>query len=553
MRHEFAKNIKILVVEDQPLAQNYLKYSLENLGFGGIVFAERAKEAIEFCQDIEFDLVMCSFNLSKGKDGYQLYEELKERQLIRLSTGFIFISAETEPGLVHSVLELQPDDFLVKPFTLKDLDQRVSRVLTRKNRFKDIYTALDKNHLSHAMQLIDKHLADKKYAKIIPQLLRLKGELLLQTDDFVRGQRFFVSVLKIQKLTWAKIGLIKCLIALGLEDKAFGQLQLLAQQPSTRLQALELLSEIQFKRRDYNEALETLKKATELSPRNITRQDKLVNVARITHDYESQYKAARDIVKYAKNSLHESPEMYLNVVRSGIDYALTNYNEEQQYRILKQANDYISELKSTFPNAEKDEQINVINARILYLKDEKDKAKRLIGELDVNNEKPIENVEDELDKAKSFHELGFYQQSKDLFEKIDDYCSEQLDNGAVGAIGAYIKQEKQQREEIQEGPKELNNRAVNSYQRGNFVEAFNAFRLAFKLIPHNSSIALNLLQTICNNQQVNKDSDEIQVLIEKCMDTISKGRLDDEQRERLKHVQEQLSIVTPKLPSAASS
>lgn len=548
MRHEFAKNIKILVVEDQPLAQNYLKYSLENLGFGGIVFAERARDAIEFCQDIEFDLVMCSFNLSKGKDGYQLYEELKERQLIRLSTGFIFISAETEPGLVHSVLELQPDDFLVKPFTLKDLDQRVSRVLLRKNRFKDIYQALDKNHLSQAMQLIDSHLADKKYAKAIPQLLRLKGELLLQTDEFARGQRFFISVLKIQKLTWAKIGLIKCLIALGLEDKAFGQLQLLAQQPSTRLQALELLSEIQFKREDYNDALESLKKATELSPRNISRQDKLVNVARITHDYESQYKAARDIVKYAKNSLHESPEMYLNVVRSGIDYALTNYNEEQQFRILKQANDYITELKSTFPNADKDEQLNVINARIHYLKDEKDKAKRLIGELALDHGNPIENVEDELDKAKSYHELGLYAQSKELFERIDEHCSEQL--GDTTAISAYVKQEKQQREEIQEGPKELNNRAVSSYQRGNYFEAFNAFRQAFALIPHNASIALNLLQTICNHRQISPDNVEIRELINKCVATVKKGKLDDEQLERFKVVKDKLNIDTPALPSS---
>lgn len=550
MRHSFAKNIKILVVEDQPLAQNYLKYSLENLGFGGIVFAEKAKTAIEYCSDIEFDLVMCSFNLSKGKDGYQLYEELKERHLIRLSTGFIFISAETEPGLVHSVLELQPDDFLVKPFTLKDLDQRISRVLVRKNRFKDIYKALDKNQYVKAMSLIDNYLADKAYAKSIPQLLRLKGELLLETDEFSRGQRFFISVLKIQKLTWAKIGLIRCLIKLGLEDKAFGQLQLLAQQPSTRLQALELLSEIQFKRKDYNEALESLKKATALSPRNINRQDKLVTVARITHDYESQYKAARDIVKYAKNSLHENPDMYLNVVRSGIDYALTNYSEEQQFRILKQANDYIAELKSNFPDADKDEQINVINARIHYLKDEKDKAKRLIGELEAGNDEPIDNVEDELDKAKSFHELGFYAQSATLFEKIDEHCQSKMQDET--GISDYIKQEKQQREEIQEGPKELNNRAVSNYQRGNYFEAFKAFSQAFALIPNNVSIALNLLQTILNHRDVDIYNVEIRHLINKCMETIEKGELDDDQRERLKVVKEKLNIDAPALPSDVS-
>jgi DNA-binding response OmpR family regulator len=544
MQPAFAQKIRILVVEDQTLAQNYLKYALENLGFANIVFSETAKDAIDHCKNVKFNLILCSFNLSKGKDGYQLYEELKERKLIRLTTAFIFISSETDQGLVHSVLELQPDDFLVKPFTLKDLDVRVSRVLVRKNRFKDIYRALDNRDVSGALVLIDDYLADVKYAKSIPQLLSIKGDLLLQSKEHVRAQRFFVSVLKIQKLTWAKIGLIKCLVALGLEDKALSQLELLAKQPATQLEALELLSDIQFKRNDYNDALENIKKATQLSPRNITRQDKLVNIARLNHDHESQYKACRDIVKYAKNSLHESPDMYLNVVRSGIDFALTNYNEDQLYRTLKQANEYISQLKSSFPEADKDDQINVINARILYLKDEKDKAKRLVSDL-TDTDEPIAVVEDELDKAKSFHELGFYAQSEKLFSKIDEHCQQQLDdgNGLNSSISAYVKQEKKQRAEIKSGPKELNNEAVNFYQRGNFPQAFNAFRQAFTLIPNNTSIALNLLQTISNNQQLDPQDKEIQKLVGECIHCIENGQLDNDQADRFKVVKEKLLVT----------
>ncbi len=536
------QKIRILVVEDQTLAQNYMKYALQNLGFNQINIAEHAQDAIALCLEVDYELILCSFDISKGKDGYQLYEELKERKLIQLSTAFIFISAETEPGLVHSVLELQPDDFLVKPFTLKDLDQRISRVLVRKGRLKDVYQSLGNDNVSEALILVDKHLADPKFSKSIPQLLRIKGELLLQLKTFPRAQRFFVSVLKIQKLTWAKIGLIKCFIALGHEDNAFKQLELLAEQPATQLEALELLSDIQFKRSDYNRALENIKKAATLSPRNIDRQGKLVNIARISHDYESQYKAHRDIVKYAKNSLHEKPELYLNVVRSGIDYALTNYNEEQMYRTLKQANEYISELKSTFPEAEKDDQINVINARILYLKDEKDKAKQLIGDV-LETESPIDSVEDELDKAKSFHELGFYDQSKQLFEKIDLYCQQQSDTEHTSeliGISTYIKQEKRQREEIKAGPKELNNNAVNYYQRGNYPEAFSAFRQAFMLIPGNTSIALNLLQTIINNQTISLQADDIKVLIDQCLDTIDRGKIEADQEVRLKAIKEKL-------------
>ena len=94
---------KILIVEEQALAQSYMKQSLEGLGFRQLRFAEHAIAAKEQCQIEQFDLIVCSFNLSKHQDGYQLYEELKVKRLIKNSTGFIFISAETSGSLVHSV------------------------------------------------------------------------------------------------------------------------------------------------------------------------------------------------------------------------------------------------------------------------------------------------------------------------------------------------------------------------------------------------------------------------------------------------------------------
>ncbi|TMO78732.1 hypothetical protein CWC12_20760, partial [Pseudoalteromonas ruthenica] len=64
-----SKNIfneaKILIVEEQPLAQSYMKQSLEKIGFGHMRFADHALAAKEQCLHEEFDLVICSFNLSK--------------------------------------------------------------------------------------------------------------------------------------------------------------------------------------------------------------------------------------------------------------------------------------------------------------------------------------------------------------------------------------------------------------------------------------------------------------------------------------------------------
>ncbi len=111
MVQTLSREIRILIIDEQALAQNYLRFALEKLGYGKILFTDRAQTALQWCKDQEFDLIICSFNLQQGKDGFQLYEELKVRRIQRLKTGFIFISAETDPSLVYSVLELQPDEF----------------------------------------------------------------------------------------------------------------------------------------------------------------------------------------------------------------------------------------------------------------------------------------------------------------------------------------------------------------------------------------------------------------------------------------------------------
>ncbi|MEI8616871.1 response regulator [Pseudoalteromonas sp. B193] len=92
---------KILIVEEQPLAQSYMKQSLERLGFRQLRFADHANSAKEQCLSEEFDPIVCSFNLNKHQDGYQLYEELRVKQLIKVRLA-LFLSQQKQ--VAHSFI-----------------------------------------------------------------------------------------------------------------------------------------------------------------------------------------------------------------------------------------------------------------------------------------------------------------------------------------------------------------------------------------------------------------------------------------------------------------
>ncbi len=534
MNPQISKETKVLIVDDQVLAKGYMKYSLEELGFSDITYVDKAQHALTKIRSEHFDLIICSYNLKKDQDGYYLYDQLKHSGELQPSCAFIFISADTTSDLVHSIVELQPDDFLAKPFTVNDLDKRLTKVLTRKRAMKKVYKHMGRGQLPKALAEVELFLSDPKNSEFFPLALKTKGELLLACGHYEQAKEFYMAILNVQTFTWAQLGLVNAYIHLNEDEEAEKLVLQLAFKSESQLAAYDLLSALQIKQKDFEAALECVVMATEISPRNIRRHKTAMNLSRITHDYETQFEAAKKIVKFAKDSIHDKPENYLNVARAGIDFAMTS-DESETYRLLKQANEYVKQFKAAFPKAELHDQIKVINARLLYLQDEKENAKALLEQLEENNWE-ADSMDALLDKAKAFHELGFYDKSSAVMDLIETRCKKDEQQGSL--FLHYVQQEKQERSAIKQTPKELNNTAVTYYRSGELDNALRVFRQAFTVMPKNHSIALNLLQAIAMNPNAHA-SDNVS-LIDHCIRVIENAKLNEEQTERYHKVRELL-------------
>ncbi|EIW89601.1 TPR motif protein [Alishewanella agri BL06] len=540
MEHVPKRDERILIIDEQQLSQSYLRYTLEQLGYQNITIADRAQLALNLCRNNLFDLIICSFNQAEGKDGFQLFAELKFSGLQKHATALIFISAETDPTLVHSVIELQPDEFLAKPFAIKDLQLRIERVLKRKQQLRPLYQLLDNQQYPSALRHIDEQLSDASQHKWFPLLLKLKGDILLAQQDYEDAEHFFLAMLSIQPFSWARMGLVRCYVQQGREQQAFNELEPLLLRTESRLFALDLLSELEFKQQRYQQAQQHLIDAAELAPRNLLRQQKLLQLSRLNHDYETQYRAAKDMVKYARYSMFEQPDLYLNLARASIDYALASEDEEQQSRLNRQVTLSLQALQKQFGKQDLSEQQLILQARLLYLQDHKDKAKALLR--DLKNDQPISSLEDALDKAKALHELGLADAAEQLFQQISDYCKQQQ---ADPVLTAYLQQERAERVQMKQGPRELNNSAVQLYQRGHWEQAFEAFNLAHKVMPKNAGIALNLLQTLLTSPRPLCGVQEKLQLQQQCEQVIAAASLKPEQQrryEQLKSKQQPLQM-----------
>lgn len=524
---------RILIIDDQSLSQSYLRYALEQLNYQNISYADRAQTALNLCKQNYFDLIICAYNLPQGKDGYQLFDELKSTGLQKLSCGLIFISADTDPALVHSVLELQPDEFLAKPFVIRDLQQRIERVLSRKQQLRPVYDLLELQQYDKALKLLDKQLAQPELHKLYPLLLKVKGDILLQQQDYNTGLTFFRAMLHIQPFGWARIGKVRCLLALQQEQDAFSELEQMLARSETRLFALDCLTELEFRQQHYQQAQQHILTAANIAPRNLLRQQKLLQLSRLNHDYETQYRAARDMVKFARHSMYEQSDLYLNLARASIDFALSSEDSEQQIRLNRQATLSLNTAQRQLSPPASEQAMQVLQARLLYLQDQREKARQLLAELSSDDD--IHSLEDALDKAKALHEVGLTEASKTLFSRISSYCATQQ---AEPMLAQYLQQEQQERAAMAHGPRELNNNAVHLYQHGNWQEAFSAFMLAWQVMPKNAGIALNLWQTLLTSPRPLCPAAQQQALLDKCQQLIENSKLRTEQLQRYQQLKQ---------------
>ena len=72
------KNIKILIVEDEPLIADDLAFTLKDIGYGIAGICMGGKEAIDLIDKEEVDLILMDINIEGEMDGISLAEEVNK-------------------------------------------------------------------------------------------------------------------------------------------------------------------------------------------------------------------------------------------------------------------------------------------------------------------------------------------------------------------------------------------------------------------------------------------------------------------------------------------
>ncbi len=120
--------MKILLVEDDKTIASGLEYSLIEEGYK-IKVCYNATLAREAILKEEFNLYLLDLSLPDGS-GYDICKEIKEKN----DSPIIFLTACDDEVNVVMGLELGADDYITKPFRVRELMSRIKSVLRRYNK-----------------------------------------------------------------------------------------------------------------------------------------------------------------------------------------------------------------------------------------------------------------------------------------------------------------------------------------------------------------------------------------------------------------------------------
>jgi len=485
------KGKKILIVDDFPAMRSMMRTMLAAYGADNIAEAKTGEEALEILGEDSKEIILCDYNLGEGKDGQQVLEEAKYRELILYSTVFILVTAENTADMVMGAMEHLPDDYLVKPFTKTVLQMRLRKLQDKKAGFQDIAHAMENKDYQRALIACNARL--KQDPKTAFEIFRIKGELYQKLSDFRAAEELYEKVLASREINWANYGLGKVLFFQGQFEEAKEVLEELIENNAKFVIAYDWLAKVENALGNKAKAQKILAKAVEISPKAILRQRALGEISMENKKYDVAEKAYKTAVKTGKNSFYRNPNDFGGLAKV---YVKQN-NGKSALQVLSKMNHEYGDVEGQTKL-----QISLIEGVVHKdLGNEEQSIAAIDQAMAIFKEQPgMLSSESAMELAEVCFAFGKKEQGDELIKHVvrnNHENNEILDQARqlycqfeMEAEGASII-ESAQKEVV-----DINNDGVSLVKEGKFKESIRLLTKASRAMPENLIINLNTAQSI---------------------------------------------------------
>ncbi len=485
------KDQHYLLIDDTQGMRQLLRESLRSQGARYVDQASSGSEAIAMLAQTRYDVVLCDYHLGRGKNGQQVLEEAKFRELILPTTVWMMVSSEKTTEAVMGTAELHPDAYLLKPITEGVLLSRLHKVWNKKQVFRPIDMAYQQRDFLTAARLCDHQIEHNREHAL--NLLRMKANLLLKCGQQEQAKEVYERVLATKHFSWAVAGLAKIRLQNGETEAARQMLTEVINGNRYFMEAYDQLALAYQQMGQFEEAAYVLKTAANLSPNSVVRQRSLGELCLKLGRTSSAERAFRKCLAIGEHSVMKNPDAYLGLARV---CGMKNDTEE--------ALQLIERVQREFSTDHIQLRSKITEGLVHHEAGDYVQARKSGDELDsmlrMNPHRPPAAIC--LDMARLLLAVGVKDASVDL---LRDLLRNNHDNPQ---LIAEIKQMFESAKMAQEGSNiitqscdeaaDMMNRGVLLWKTGRLQEAVNWMRTTVKALPNNQRVLFNCAQIIIN-------------------------------------------------------
>lgn len=174
--------MRIIIIEDEKDLALPLKKSLETAGFA-VDYAQDGKKGLELTHSNDYDCILLDLNLPEI-DGLSLARQLRASQN---TTPIIMLTARSQLYNKIEGFDHGADDYITKPFALKELVARIKAMIKRNSMNKQEKLTFGKHELIPSQNKVLQHNSNgsqkeislsNKETGILEYLLRNKGTIV---------------------------------------------------------------------------------------------------------------------------------------------------------------------------------------------------------------------------------------------------------------------------------------------------------------------------------------------------------------------------------------
>lgn len=182
---------KILIVEDEVIAAEYLKDTLERQGWVVVDIVDNGVDAIRSVKKYSPNLVLMDIMINGPKSGCEVGIDIKKIS----DCSIVFTTAYSDDEMISYAMDIKADGYIMKPYNIKEVIATIYILSVKKgnvarNNFK-VCRLIGDFHFNYETNLLYKN---EQIVKLGPKALKLIRLLCSQRDTCVSYEELYKNI-----------------------------------------------------------------------------------------------------------------------------------------------------------------------------------------------------------------------------------------------------------------------------------------------------------------------------------------------------------------------